>query len=80
MKIEFTYTDAIYYDGQISANGCWAHRSTVEMPSNSSIRSIMRKGRQEFGLTGIRGRMLYDDMWKPDGMMTMLYFQIVDDE
>lgn len=72
-------TDAIHDGYQWSGNYSRVERHTFTMPNNATDRQVWRKARQLVGMTGVRGRYVYDDAWMPYGAATILFLYPAED-
>jgi hypothetical protein len=66
-------TDAIHDGDQWSGNYSRVERHTFTMPNDATDREVWRKARELVGLTGCRGRYLYEDAWMPYGSATIVF-------
>lgn len=71
-------TDAIHDGNQWMGNFSRVERHTFTMPDDATARQVWAKARSLVGLSGFRGRYVYDDAWMPYGSATILF--LYDDE
>jgi hypothetical protein len=74
-------TDAIHdgnqwsgnYSHQWSGNYSRVDRHTFTMPDDATPRQVWAKARSLVGLSGVRGRYVYDDAWMPYRTATIVF-------
>jgi hypothetical protein len=66
-------TDAIHDGNQWSGNYSRVDRHTFTMPDDATPRQVWAKARSLVGLSGVRGRYVYDDAWMPYRTATIVF-------